>query len=65
MFWLIFIAVFLVACTGLILLVRSRGGGGGVSARGDVPGVDNHNALQNGAAQVNTMRNRSGGPFIP
>lgn len=60
MFWIVFIIVFLAACTGWILLMRRRGGGDGSGT-----GVDNHNALQNGAAKVNTMRNRSGGSSIP
>lgn len=56
MFWIIVGAVFLVFCTALVLIVRSRGGGG---LRGGTD--DNHNALQNGAARAYSQHFRDGG----
>lgn len=57
MFWIIVLAVFLVVCTALCLLVRSRNGGSGLGS-----GVDNHNALQNGSARIYSQHNRGDGP---
>lgn len=55
MFWIICLAVFLVLCTALVLITRSRGGGSGLGS-----GVDNHNALQNGMAKAESHRSTGG-----
>ncbi|GAB3485376.1 hypothetical protein [Flexivirga lutea] len=53
--------VFVALCGGMLLLQRSRGGGGD----GSGSGVDNHNALQNGAAKAyGTRQQRDQGPWV-
>ncbi|MGN6415358.1 hypothetical protein [Flexivirga sp.] len=61
MFWIIVLIVFVALCGGMLLLQRSRGGGGD----GSGSGVDNHNALQNGAAKAyGTRQQRDQGPWV-
>lgn len=58
MFLIICLVIFLGLCTATALIARNRGGGSG--ERG---GVDNHNALQNGSAKIQTRRSQENGHF--